>query len=258
MKIRLLVLLVTLMCSALVKAEKLSVGWELWYPYQYHNKKLQLVGLDIESFQAIMDQAKLDYNLAEIPWKTHLHYLKVGKVDMAMGASWTQERASYAYFSKPYRKETVKLYVKKGQAKQIQLSQLADLAGSSYMLGVESGYYYGDSYQQLIQLPEFRSNISEVIDLEQNVKLLMDGHLDGFLVDPNTMQSFIKKYRFEGVFEQHPLEIYSADVSIMLSKKTTDLALLEKINQAIKVLTDSGRLQKIKDNWQQIVQSHKH
>ena len=34
----------------------------------------------------------------------------------------------------------------------------------------------------------------------------MKGHLDGFLVDPNTMQSFVKKYHMEGEFEQHSLE----------------------------------------------------
>lgn len=57
-----------------------------------------------------------------------------------------------------------------------------------------------------------------MIDLEQNVTLLMEGHLDGFLVDPSTMQSFAKKYQIENEFEQHSLDIYSADIFIMLSK----------------------------------------
>jgi polar amino acid transport system substrate-binding protein len=171
-------------------------------------------------------------------------------MDLAMGASWSKEREEYAYFSIPYRKETVKLFVKKGNAKNIHLEALSDLVGSKYILGVESGYYYGDNYESLIKTAAFQKNISEVIDLEQNVTLLMNGHLHGFLVDPNTMQSFIKKYHMQDKFELYPLEIYSADISIMLSKKSTDMKILNKINSAISTLTDSGELNRISASWE--------
>ena len=250
MKPHVLFLLITMLFTAHVNAKDLSVGWELWYPYQYHNKNRQLVGLDIDSFNAIMAEAKLSFTTAEIPWKTHLHFLKTGKMDLAMGASWSKNREEFAYFSLPYRKETVKLFVKKGKAKNILLQTLPDLIGSKYMLGVESGYYYGEAYEELINNADFHVNISEVVDLEQNVTLLMKGHLDGFLVDPNTMQSFIKKYQMENEFEQHSLEIYSADIFIMLSKQSTDTGTLGKINKAITTLTSNGKLNRISGNWQ--------
>jgi polar amino acid transport system substrate-binding protein len=249
MKPYFLLLLITMLFQSHVKAEDLSVGWELWYPYQYHNKNRQLVGLDIDSFNAIMAEANLSFTTAEIPWKTHLHFIKTGKMDVAMGASWSKEREEYAYFSKPYRKETVKLFVKKGNAINIQLQTLSDLVGSQYILGVESGYYYGEDYEKLINIPGFHANISEVIDLEQNVTLLMKGHLDGFLVDPNTMQSFVKKYKMENEFEQHALEIYSADIFIMLSKESSDKGVLDKINRAINTLMDNGELGRISNSW---------
>ena len=249
MKPHFLLLLITMLFQSQVKAEDLSVGWELWYPYQYHNKNRQLVGLDIDSFKAIMAEAKLSFTTAEIPWKTHLHFIHTGKMDIAMGASWSNDREEYAYFSQPYRKETVKLFVKKGNAKNIQLTTLSDLVNSPYIIGVESGYYYGEDYQELIKTAGFQANISEVIDLEQNVTLLMEGHLDGFLVDPNTMQSFVVKYKMENEFEQHSLEIYSADIFIMLSKKSSDMATLNKINKAITTLTDNGELSRISESW---------
>ena len=77
----------------------------------------------------------------------------------------------------------------------------------------------------------------------------MQGHLDGFLVDPNTMQSFVKKYRMQGEFEAHPLTIYSADIFIMLSKKSSDISTLNKINQAITTLTENGELSRISNSW---------
>ena len=226
-----------------------SAGWELWYPYQYHNKERQLVGLDIDIFKAIMEAASVSYSIAELPWKTHLHFVKTGKIDLAMGASWSEKRASYAYFTLPYRKETVKLFVKRGNAKKIKLNHLQDLAGSNYIIGVESGYFYGEDYQTLIKNDEFRANISESIDLEENVTLVMKEHLDGFLVDPYTMQAFVEKYAMENEFEAHPLNIYNADIFIMLSKQSTDTALLNKLNQAIKTLTENGSFEAIYSDW---------
>lgn len=249
MKPHFLFLLISILLATPIKAKDLSVGWELWYPYQYHNAERQLVGLDIDSFKTIMAEAKLTFTIAEIPWKTHLNFIRTGKMDMAMGASRSKEREDYAYFSHPYRKETVKLFVKKGNAKNIQLNTLADLASSPYMVGVESGYYYGNDYQELIKTSAFQANISEVIDLEQNVTLLMNGHLDGFLVDPNTMQSFVKKYQMEGELEQHSLAIYSADIFIMLSKESSDTGTLAKINKAITALLKNGELQRINASW---------
>jgi polar amino acid transport system substrate-binding protein len=249
MKPYFLLLLITLLFQSHVKADELSVGWELWYPYQYHNKNRQLVGLDIDSFNAIMAEAKLSFTTAEIPWNTHLNFIKRGKMDVAMGASWSKEREEYAYFSQAYRKETVKLFVKKGTAKNIHLQTLSNLGGSQYIVGVESGYFYGKEYDELIKTEAFKKNISEVIDLEENVTLLMEGKLDGFLVDPNTMQSFVKKYQFEGEFEPHPLEIYSADIFIMLSRKSSNTDTLHKINKAIATLTNNGELKRISDSW---------
>jgi polar amino acid transport system substrate-binding protein len=250
MKSKIVFLIATLLFMVQVKGKDLSVGWELWYPYQYHNQNRQLVGLDIDSFNAIMTEAKLSFTTAEIPWKTHLHFIHTGKMDIAMGASWSKEREAYAYFSLPYRKETVKLFVRKGNAKNIKLSTLSDLVDSPYIVGVESGYYYGEDYQELIKTAGFQSNVSEVIDLEQNVTLLMKGHLDGFLVDPNTMESFILKYKMENEFEQHSLNIYSADIFIMLSKISSDVATLDKINKAITTLKNNGELKRINGNWE--------
>jgi polar amino acid transport system substrate-binding protein len=250
MKFCCLLLFISTLSAAHVKGNDLSVGWELWYPYQYHNKNRQLIGLDIDSFNAIMAEAKLSFTTAEIPWKTHLHFLKTGKMDLAMGASWSTEREEFAYFSKPYRQETVKLFVKKGNANNMHLKTLSDLVGSQYIVGVESGYYYGQTYQELLKSAGFQANINEVIDLEQNVTLLMEGYLDGFLVDPNTMQSFIKKYQMYDEFEQHPVEIYSADIFIMLSKQSSDIEILNKINKAIVTLTDNGELRGISRHWE--------
>ncbi len=230
-------------------SQNFSVGWELWYPYQFHNKENELTGVDIEIFNLISKKANMSISYVELPWQRHLMYIKSGMVDIAFGASLTKDREKTAYFSLPYRKELVRLFVKKGTAQSINLAKLSDLIGSEYLIGVENGYYYGKEYEKLAAMPEFMSRISAVLDIEQNVRMLMKGHIDGFLADPITMQSFVKKYKFQNEFETHSLPIYQSDIYIMLSKKTCSLDDLSKVNAAIVALQKDGSLAKIIKNW---------
>ncbi len=244
-----LVLFFCLTLNFTSQAKSLQVGWELWFPYQYRNAQQELIGLDFEIFNTVFKKAGYTTEFTELPWKRHLHYIKTGVMDVAMGASKSEERERYANFSQAYRQETVKLYVRNGKAKDIKLSKLSELASSKYMFGIESGYYYGDEYQELMKTPEFREHIIEVVDIEENVTLLLEGHIDGFLVSPETIKAFSKKYKMNGEFEQHPISIYQADIHIMFSKLSTDPIMVKAIDDAISELTQSGELTKILNKW---------
>jgi polar amino acid transport system substrate-binding protein len=236
--------------SIVTHGKPLSSGWELWYPYQYRNAEQELVGLDFDIFNAVIQQAKLDVNYTEeLPWKRHINYIKSGVVDLAMGASMTDERRKFAYFSLPYRFETVNLFVRKGMAKKMPLHSLSDIIDSSYLIGVEGGYFYGKQYQELINQRAFQAHISEVLDLERNVTLLLKGHIDGFFVDPVTLNAFVKKYNMQDEFELHPLPVYSAKIHIMLSKKTHAPGVIRQLNQAIVTLQENGTLDSIIQHW---------
>ncbi|MCJ8321865.1 MAG: transporter substrate-binding domain-containing protein [Colwellia sp.] len=247
-----LILALFFTCIGVVNASNLknyAVGWELWYPYQYHNKEQQLVGLDFDIFNAIIKEVNIEVTYTELPWKRHLQYIKTGEMDMAMGSSYTPEREKTAYFSVPYRKEKVNLFVKKGMVNKIKINSLAELSNTNYLIGVEGGYYYGDHYQQLMTSKEFQTHINDVIDLEENVDLLFKGHIDGFLVDPVTMNAFSEKYSLEGEFEIHPLEIYQDNIHIMLSRQSCKVEMLTKINKAIIKLKQNGEMDKIINRW---------
>jgi polar amino acid transport system substrate-binding protein len=235
-----------------VHSQEFSVGWELWYPYQFHNEANELTGVDIEIFNLIAKEAGMSISYVELPWQRHLMYIKSGMVDIAFGASHTHEREQTAYFSIPYRKELVKFFVKKGTTESIKLKTLSDITDSEYLIGVENGYYYGKEYQKLKAEPEFMARINSVLDIEQNVKMLMKGHIDGFLADPISMQSFVKKYKFEDEFEIHPMPIYQGDIYIMLSRKVCTKADLAKINKAITTLQQNGKLNEIIKRWSPI------
>jgi polar amino acid transport system substrate-binding protein len=221
-------------------ARDLEVGWELWFPYQYRNKAQELVGLDLEIFKAVLKNAGLTANYVELPWKRHLRYIKSGKIDIAFGASYTKERDEYAYFTEAYRIETVKLFVKKGS--KLQLAKLNELANSPYIIGIETGYYYGDEFARLMKQPKFEQHINEVIDIEQNISMLLKGRIDGLLADPNTVRDFIEKYRITNELAVAPVEIYQAKIYMMLSRKSLTAPTLKKFNQSIRALKADGTL----------------
>ena len=243
---------VLLLCSFTIfplQAKPLAIGWELWYPYQYYNKQSKLVGLDIDVMNAVLDKANMTGEYTELPWQRHLKYIESGKFDVALGTSFSKEREDYAYFSVPYRKETVYLFVNKGAADSMKIAKLGDLANTNYTIGVEEGYFYGNEYEKLIKTKTFKARIKEIFDIEQNVQLLLNKKIDGFLADPATVRSFEEKYQLKGKFEAHKVTVYSDDIYLILSKKAVDNATFGIINKALIALKQDGTIKKLRQKW---------
>lgn len=231
--------------SFTLKAERFSIGWEIWYPFQYRSTDESTVGLDFEILYEILEQTKDTAEYIELPWQRHINYIRSGEIDIAMGSSKTKEREEYSYFSEVYRKEKVVLVVRKNQSKKIELPTLQSLSSSNYLIGIELGYYYGPLFKDLITKEKFYDRIVEVVDIEQNVNMLIKSRIDGLLADQVTIKAFVEKYGLEGELEIHPLEIYEADIHLMLSKISTTEAQLKRINNAISTLKTTGRLDEI-------------
>lgn len=228
-----------------LKAEKFSIGWEIWYPFQYRSADESTVGLDFEILYEILSKTNDSAEYIELPWLRHVNYIRSGEIDIAMGSSKTKERAEYSYFTEPYRKEKIALVVRKNQSKKINLPTLQSLSSSNYLIGIELGYYYGPLFKELIANQKFYDRIVEVVDLEQNVNMLIKNRIDGLLADEVTINAFVEKYGLKGELEIHPLEIYESDIHLMLSKVSMTPEQLKRINQAINKLKSTGRLDEI-------------
>jgi len=80
-------------------------GWYPWDPYQYRDYKLGvpvLTGFDVEIERALARIMAVEIDLPEIAWKNHLAALIAGTADIAAGATASEARGLYAYFSQPY------------------------------------------------------------------------------------------------------------------------------------------------------------
>jgi polar amino acid transport system substrate-binding protein len=126
----------------------------------------RLTGLDVQLVRAVFAQMGYEILYEEVGWKQHQSDVKNGVRDIAAGAFKNPERAEYAYFSAPYRKETDVLYVRKGEASRYSFKDASDLTRrfqeQSFRLGVISGFYYGPDIMRFINDPANRTRIVAV------------------------------------------------------------------------------------------------
>ena len=81
-----------------------------------------LTGFDVEIERALAGIMSVEIALPEIAWEDHLAALAAGTADIAAGATASEARSLYAYFSKPYRTETDVLILPEGHHRPIPFS----------------------------------------------------------------------------------------------------------------------------------------
>ena len=127
-------------------AGPLRGGWYPWDPYQYRDYRRGvpvLTGFDVEIERALERLLGVEILLPEIAWNAHLEALAAGTADIAAGATRSEARSAFAYFSKPYRSETDVLILPKGAAGRYAFSTIDEMletfAKQKFWLGVVAG-----------------------------------------------------------------------------------------------------------------------
>lgn len=245
-----LLLLWCLSCQATAQ-ESLVVGWVNWQPFSYRNEQQQIRGLDIDLLNAIFQRANYQATFTEMPWARVLHELKFGTVQLAMSANITTERQQYARFSHPYREEETAIVIRRQDAERWRgITTLDQLINTpDFHIGVLKGFDYGKTFRQLMARPELQPRLQMRLRLEQLLKMLQGGRIQGFILDPHGLQEWTNKDELRD--ELHILlRIELTPVHLMLSKKSTTEAQLQRINLAIEQLKQSPDYQQILDRYQ--------
>jgi len=220
-----------------------TIGWDPWIPYQHINKHGRLVGLDVELLQAIFREMGCRLLYKEVAWKQLLPAIKRGKILLAAGASKSVERMSYAYFSDPYRTESVVLFIRKGE--NFIIKQLSDIIDKNLIIGTIKGYYYGKEFEILMSRKEFRNHVQAVSGDTINIRKTLSKRIFGFLCDKYAGISAINKAGHFNQFEVHPSPINSSDIHVMFSKKACIPSDVIHFNAALKILQKKGTIKQI-------------
>ena len=228
---------------------QLSSTWEPWEPYQFLGETGQVTGLDNDLVSAIAKSAGCSVSFLKRPWKRSLVEVAAGDSDIAPGASFSKERAQYAYFTDAYRSETMSLFVLNENLTKYSFTNIDELMASDASIGVVRGYHYGERFKSARENTSKAVTIQESGSDEKNLKKLLKGRIDFAIVDPYSGVHLLKQLGVADKVVIHPVTINSDDIYIMLSKKSVSKETVKKLNEGLKSIRTSGEYQKIINNY---------
>lgn len=218
----------------------LENAWYFWYPYQYEVNRSglqQVTGMDVEIVRELASRTGRTVAYRKMPWKAHVDSLRTGKLDIAAGATFTEERSEFVYYSEPYRLEENYLFTRRSLRDSWDFVNLDDflreLRRDGQKLAVVEGYAYGDSRVNLfIEDPANADLIVETPNDQQSLRLLLEGRVDGFLADRAVGASIITELGVAKKVEAVPLGI-TMPLHLMFSKASVPPEVVEEFNAAI-------------------------
>lgn len=230
----------------------LRCGWYPWDPYQYLLVKQdvkQLTGLDVQLVRAVFAQLGYEVNYDEVSWKQHQADIESGARDIAAGAFKNPQRAEYAYFSAPYRRETDVMYVRKADAGRHRFENvgalLTRLQKQSFRLGVIDGFYYGPEIMKFVNDPANAARVVRVLNDVANFENLVSRKIDGFIVDQLVGATLAWRHGWQFTVEEIPTPVYSENIHLLFSKKTATPELVKAFDQSLEQLKQSGQYERI-------------
>lgn len=234
------VLLLWCLCCSAWAQESLLVGWSSWHPFSFRDEQQQLQGLDIDLLEAIFNRAGFHANYSEMPWARVLRELEFGTIQLTMSANQTAERDLYARFTLPYRnEETVLLIRRQDKGRWQEITQLSDLLSRpDFTIGLLRDFDYGTDFRTFMQSPQMQQRLLVRLKMEPLIKLLLAGRIQGVVMDPMGLQQL----NLAGLpLDQLTtlLDIQQTPVHLMLSRRTTTLQQLQRLDEAIRVLQQS-------------------
>jgi len=196
-------------------------------------------GLDIEIVSAVAANMQCSLQFVQGTWVSLLEELRLGKVDMLLGASKTPAREEFAYFSVPYRAEEFALYIRKDDPRRAAYADIQSFIEHDSKIGVVSDYFYGPDISAMLDNEESSKHFAFGIMGELNIARLLDMDIDGFLEDSFVGASMIRRKNLSEYIMPHGFTVQTGDIYVMLSKATVDQEQLLAFNQAMQAFKNS-------------------
>jgi polar amino acid transport system substrate-binding protein len=115
---------------------------DLWPPF--NDQRLLNNGVASDLVATALGRAGYPSTYAQVPWERAVRGLQQEVYDVLINAWYTDERATYGYYSQPYLINRIRFLQRKGG--QISFKQLADLY--PYSIAVVRGYAYSSEFDQ--------------------------------------------------------------------------------------------------------------
>jgi len=231
-------------------SKPISLATGQWEPYSYYDARGNFTGIDADMVRAIFSEAGCTLvELGSMPASRNLTLFFRGDIDMMTGASVTPERAKRAWFSLPYRDETVGLFFLADGSKQFAgLHSFTDVVAQARLslLAPRVGYY-GSLYEKHMPALLEAKRLSQFIDFTQGMRMLAAGRGNFMLGDASAVEHAAAR---QGVKVQPlPFWLVESRVHLMFSRATVPQADVRRIDAAIERLQRRGVFDRIRQNY---------
>ena len=206
-----------------------------WPPFEYVDTDTsEIVGFDIDLFNAIADKAGIDVEFVNVEWDPLLAGVAQGTYDAAISSvTIKEERKDKMDFSDPY-------YV----AGQIIVSKTdTDITGAAGLVGKTVGVQSGTTGDDEVSAME-GVTVTGYDEIGMAFVALLNGQIDAVVCDTPVASGYVSKYdTLKTVGEVLTTEEYG----IAMPKGSDEL--MAKINKALAEVEADGVIEDLVDKW---------
>lgn len=243
--------------SAADERRTLTGGWFHFAPYSYIETEQGFPlwkGFDVELVAEIAK--RVGYSISfpgENTWSQLMQRIERGDIDVVAAATRTPERETFAYFSEPYRSDTVALILPSGGSASLPAATDVEIVGQfkrkRFRLGVEAGAAFpSEAIRSFIADPANADLIFAQDRVHDLLQRLRDGQIDGFLTDRIVAASVIRANGAVHEVEEHPV-LMSGDIHLMFSKASVAPEVVAAFNRAIRNVRDNGTFRRVNEAY---------
>ena len=207
-------------------------------PYEFKEDG-EIVGIDAEIAAAIADKLGMELVISDMKFGAIITAVSTGKADFGMaGMTVTEKRLQSVNFSDVYATGIQVIIVKEGSP----IATADDLAaeGAAYLIGVQK-----DTTGHIYSVDDFGEDRVLAYDNGADaVEALKAGKVDCVIIDNQPAKAFVAANEGLAILET---EYTVEDYAIAVALENTEL--LDKINAALKELTEDGTIAAIIDKY---------
>ncbi len=221
-----------------LEGRTLVVGSDTTYPpFEVVDASGQIVGFDVDVVNAICERINCVAQFETTAWDGIFPALAQGEFDMvASGVSITPERDEIVDFTEPY------LVVNQAITVRVEDAALteADFTGGSLTLGAQLGTTNAALGEELVGSDRLRLYDT----FNSAVQALLNGDIDGVIIDGVTADAFAQQYAGELVVEIRGL---SSDPLGLVFPEGDPL--VDAFNQGLAQIKEDGTLDALIEQW---------
>ena len=234
--------------------EKLVMATNAAFPPYEYKEGEDFAGIDVEIAGLIAEKLGMELEILDVEFGSIIGGVQSGKYDMGMaGMTVTDERLKSVNFSDTYANGIQSVIVKedsqyasfedfytgfddegnpKGVKDGIKIGVQQDTTGDIYSSDKPAKWGFGED------------NVIRYKTGAEAVMALSSGKITAVIIDNEPAKSYVESTKGLKILEG---EYANEDYAICVAKENTEL--LEKINGALKELTEEGKIQEIIDKY---------